>query len=246
MDMLMLTSAIIAALGGVMALAFRVVRLPMGKPSARPATTRKQAAKVDPREPTQVLLIHVTGEYKRHTQALREALDLRRARSDAEAFTRLLNERVLHMEAARKLGQFVQPTVGGRFRQWFDQARLDLMVDTVRREVAEVRHPAGQTQPLAGERAFSRFITWMRGGPEVGAPQELVVYHREQRQHARMAMTEARRIVRERRIADAQARLAVEQAYHLRMSRSLRRQVQGSDGADSFGVTDPTLTAILN
>ncbi|HEX8997600.1 MAG TPA: hypothetical protein VF812_16355 [Ktedonobacterales bacterium] len=245
MDMLILTSAMITALGGMLALAFRVVRLPSSKARTRPQATGKRTSKLNPNDPTQVLLAHVTDEHKRHTQALREALDLRRARNEAEALTRLLNERILHTEAARKLGAFVQPAVGGRFRQWLDQARLDLMVDTVRREVAEVRLPA-QTQPLTGERAFSRFITWMRGGPEVGAPQELVAYHRDQRQHYRLARAEARRIARERRTADAQTRLAAEQAYHLRVSRSLKRYGQTGDGADALGVTDPNLTAILN
>jgi hypothetical protein len=251
MDMLMLAGALIATLGGVMALAFRVVRLPLGKPGkpgARPVAIREQAVKGGPREPTHILLIHVTDEYKRHTMALREALDLRRSRNEAEALTRLLNERILHVEAARGLGQFIQPTIGGRVRQLFDQARLDWLMDTVRREVAEVRFPSTQTRPLAGERALSRLITWARGGPQVGAPHELATYHREQREHYRLAMIQARRLAHERRQSDALSRLAAEQAYHLRVSRDLKRQFQSApgDGADTYGATDPALTAVLN
>jgi hypothetical protein len=254
MDVLMLTGAMVAALGGMLALAFRVVRLPQGKASkagARPVAAREQVSKmekVNPRESTQVLLNHVTDEYKRHTVALREALDLRRSRNESEALTRLLNERIHQVEAARKLGQFVQPTVGGRLRQWIDQARLDLLVDTVHREVAEVRLPAAQTRPLAGERAFNRFVTWMRGGPQVGAPRDLELYHREQREHYRLAMAQAHRLVSERRLADAHTQLAHEQTYHLRASRALkgRFHLGSGDGSDAHGLTDPTLTAVLN
>jgi hypothetical protein len=251
MEMFMLAGALVATLGGVMALAFRVVRLPLGKsgkPGVRPVATREQAAKGGPREPTHVLLIHVTDEYKRHTMALREALDLRRSRNDAEALTRLLNERILRAEAARRLGEFVQPTLGGRLRQWLDQAWLDVLVDTVRREVAEVRFPTTQTRPLASERTLSRLITWARGGPATGAPHVLATYHREQREHYRLAMTQARRLANARRQSDARSCLAAEQAYHLRVSRDLKRQFQPGpgEGADTYGATDPALTAVLN
>ncbi|HEY7850526.1 MAG TPA: hypothetical protein VIC27_10710 [Ktedonobacterales bacterium] len=254
MDPIMLTGALIVALGGVMALAFRVVRLPLSKrgkashAGARPAITRDGAAKVGPREPAQALLIHVTDEYKRHTMALREALDLRRARNEAEALNRLLTERILHVEAARTLSQFIQPTLGGRVRQVIDQTRLDWLAESVRREVAEARFPTTQSRPLSGERALTRFITWARGGPQVGAPHELATYHRDQREHYRLAMTQARRFVREQRQADARSRLTSEQAYHLRASRELKRQLQSTPdaGSELFGATDPALTAILN
>ncbi len=248
MELFMLAGAVIAALGGVMTLAFRVVRLPVGKPAAHSATVRKQASKVSPREPAQVLLAHVTDEHKRHTLALREALDLRRARNEAEALHRLHFERILQVEAARKLGQFVQPTIGGRLRQWIDQARLDVLADSVRREVEAVRFPATQTRPLAGERALTRFITWARGGPQVGAAHELATYHRDQREHYRLAMAQARRMLREQRQSDALSRLAAEQTYHLRANRSLKLSLQSApgDAPDGSSMTDPALTAILN
>jgi hypothetical protein len=251
MEILMLAGALIAALGGMSALAVRVVRLPLGKrgrSGKRPVIAAGQATQVGAREPTNVLLIHVTNEYKRHTQALREALDLRRSRNEAEAFARLLNERILHVEAARTLGQFVAPTIGGRVRQWLDSARLDVLADTVRREVAEVRLPTGATRPLAGERALARFITWARGGPQTGAPHALATYHREQREHYRLAMSQARRLVREQRQDRARSFLATEQAHHLRANRDLKAQFQpGPDtDANTYGSTDPVLTAILN
>ena len=252
MEMFMLAGALVAALGGMSALAFRVVRLPLGKrgrSSKRTAVTSRQAMQVGPRsEPTQVLLIHVMNEYKRHTQALREALDLRRSRNDAEAFARLLNERILHVEGARTLSQFVEPTIGGRVRQWLDSARLDMLADTVRREVAEIRLPTGATRPLAGESALTRFITWARGGPQTGAPHALATYHREQREHYRLAMSQARRLVREQRQDRARSFLATEQAHHLRANRDLKRQFQPGPAAsaDAYGATDPALTAILN
>lgn len=254
MEILMLAGALVAALGGMSALAFRVVRLPLGKrgqpgkAGARPALGAGQAMPIGAREPTTILLIHVTNEYKRHTQALREALDLRRSRNEAEAFARLLNERILHVEAARTLSQFVAPTIGGRVRQWLDAARLDILADTVRREVAEVRLPTGATRPLAGEHALTRFITWARGGPQTGAPHALATYHREQREHYRLAMGQARRLLREQRQDRARSFLATEQAHHLRANRDLKRQFQpGPDtDANTYGATDPTLTAILN
>lgn len=241
MDMLMLAGALIATLGGVMALAFRVVRLPQG---LRTGPANKQVVKMNPREPAQVLLVHMTDEYKRHTVALREALDLRRARNEAEAMTRLLNERILHAEAARMLARFVQPTIGGRVLQWVEQTRLNVVADAVRREVAEARIPA-PSQPLTREGAFVRFTQWARGGPRTGAPEALVLYHRAQREHYRMEMARARRIVAKRRTADALPRLAAEQTYHLRAMRDLKRQTQPGDGPDGAGATDPTLTAIL-
>ncbi len=250
MEILMLAGALVAALGGMSALAFRVVRLPLGKrdrSGKRPVGASGQAMQVGPRsEPTNVLLIHVTNEYKRHTQALRDALDLRRSRNEAEAFARLLNERILHVEAARTLSQFVAPTIGGRVRQWLDSARLDVLADTVRREVAEVRLPTGATRPLAGERALTRFITWARGGPQTGAPHALATYHREQREHYRLAMSQARRLLREQRQDRARSFLATEQAHHLRANRDLKRQFQPGSDADTYGATDPTLAAILN
>ncbi|HZC04047.1 MAG TPA: hypothetical protein VE338_00245 [Ktedonobacterales bacterium] len=250
MEIFMLAGALVATLGGVMALAFRVVRLPKGKSGKAGART----AKAGSREPVQVLLNHVTDEHTRHTLALREALDLRRSRNEAEARARLLNERILHVEAARRLGQHVQPTIGGRVRQWLDQARLDILVDTVRREVADVRFGAVPTLPLAGERGLGRLITWARGGPKVGAAHDLALYHREQREHYRLAVIQARRLARDQRQADARSHLATEQAHHLRVSRDLKRRLQPDsgpnsglhDGADLYGATDPALTAILN
>jgi hypothetical protein len=244
MQYFMLASAIMAALGGVMALAFRVVRLPRGFQGKRGATSARTAAT---REPTQVLLNHVTNEYKRHTVALREAHNLRRARNEPEALFRLVNERIQHAEAARRLGQHVQPTLGGRVRQWIDQARLDVMADTVRREVAEVRLPT-QSRPLTQGRGLGRLITWARGGPQMGAPHELALYHRDQREHYRLAMVQARRFVREQKQAEARASLATEQTHHLRMSRALKgRFASGSAvGVSNDGVTDPSLSAILN
>ncbi|HEY8324120.1 MAG TPA: hypothetical protein VIG77_06480 [Ktedonobacterales bacterium] len=244
MQYFMLASAIMAALGGVMALAFRVVRLPRGSQGKRGATSARTATT---REPTQVLLNHVTNEYKRHTMALREAQNLRRARNEPEALFRLVNERIQHAEAARRLGQHVQPTLGGRVRQWIDQARLDVMADTVRREVAEVRLPT-QSRPLTQGRGLGRLITWARGGPQMGAPHELALYHRDQREHYRLAMVQARRFVREQKQAEARASLATEQTHHLRMSRALKgRFASGlADGVSNDGATDPALTAILN
>ncbi len=245
MDIFMLAGALVATLGGVMALAFRVVRLPKGNVGKAGA---RMAPKSGSREPTQVLLNHVTDEYKRHTMALREALDLRRARNETEARTRLLNERILHVEAARRLGQFVQPTVGGRVRQWIDQARLDLLVDTVRREVAGVRFPSAQTRPLTREGRVVRLITWARGGPRMGAAHDLALYHREQREHYRLAVVQARRLARERRQGDARSHIATEQAHHLRVSRDLRPRFEPISvaGPDLDGATDPALTAILS
>lgn len=245
MDMLMLTGIVIATIGGMLTLAFRVVRLPLGGQRARQTTNRAQPT-TGQREPTQILLNHVTDEYKRHSMALREAQNLRRARNELEAMSQLLNERIKHAEAARKLGRFVQPTFGGRVRQWLDQTRLDVLADTVRREVEEVRLPATPTRPLNGERAFTRFVTWARGGPQTGAPQELVAYHRNQREHYRMAMVHARRFLREGRQADALTRLVAEQSHHLRVTRDLKRQFQPGDGPDGAGATDPALSAILN
>ena len=244
MEYFMLASAVMAALGGVMALAFRVVRLPQGNPGKRSATSARRAAT---REPTQVLLNHVTDEYKRHTVALREAQNLRRARNETEALFRLVNERIQHAEAARRLGQHVQPTLGGRVRQWLDQARLDLLADTVRREVAETRLPT-QSRPLTQGNGFSRLITWARGGPQDGAPYELELYHRDQREHYRLAMVQARRFVREQRAAEARASLATEQAHHLRLTRALKGRFSLGlrDLPLDEGATDPALTAILN
>jgi Cu2+-containing amine oxidase len=179
--------------------------------------------------------------------ALREAQNLRRARNEPEALFRLVNERIQHAEAARRLGQHVQPTLGGRVRQWIDQARLDVMADTVRREVAEVRLPT-QSRPLTQGRGLGRLITWARGGPQMGAPHELALYHRDQREHYRLAMVQARRFVREQKQAEARASLATEQTHHLRMSRALKgRFASGlADGVSNDGATDPALTAILN
>ncbi|HEX8728748.1 MAG TPA: hypothetical protein VF739_09015 [Ktedonobacterales bacterium] len=244
MQYFMLASALMAALGGVMALAFRVVRLPRGSQGKRGATSARTATT---REPTQILLNHVTDEYKRHTLALREAQNLRRARDEANALFRLVNERIQHAEAARRLGQHVQPTLGGRVRQWIDQTRLDVMVDNVRREVAEVRLPT-QSRPLTQDRGLGRLITWVRGGPQIGAPHELALYHRDQREHYRLAMIQARRFVREQKQAEAGSVLSMEQAHHLRMSRALKGRFAagGTDGVLNDGATDPSLTAILN
>lgn len=227
MEMLMLPVALVAALGGMFALAFRVVRLPLGKRGARPAATRKQVAKrVDPREPTQALLIHMTEEYKRHTRALRDARDLRRSRSEAEAFSRLLDERIFAVEAARTLGRFAQPSFVGRMFHWADLARLDVLADTVRRENADFRMPSGRTRPLAGERGVSRWITWARGGPQAGAAFVLEQFHYDQRDHFRRHMAEARRLVRERRHAEALMRLANEQSRCVRAVHDLKSDLQ--------------------
>lgn len=244
MQYFMLASAIMAALGGMMALAFRVVRLPQRSQGKRGATSARRATT---HEPTQVLLNHVTDEYKRHTMALREAQDLRRARNEADALFRLVNERIQHAEAARRLGQHVLPSLGGRVRQWIDQARLDVMADTVRREVAEVRLPT-QSRPLTQDRGLGRLITWARGGPQMGAPHELVLYHRDQREHYRLAKVQARRFVRDQKQAEARAILAMEQTHHLRMSRALKGRFAPGlvDGVSNDGVTDPGLTAFLN
>lgn len=227
MEMLMLPVAVIATLGGMFALAFRVVRLPLGQRSARPAVTRKQAEKkVDPREPTQALLIHMTNEYERHTRALRDARDLRRSRSEAEAFSRLLNERIFAIEAARKLGRLMQPSFVGRVLRVYDLARLDLLADAVRRENAEFRMPSAHTRPLAGERGMTRWITRARGGSETDATYLLERYHHDERGHFRRHMAEARRLVRERRQAEAMTHLMNEQSRCERAVHNLKRDLQ--------------------
>lgn len=234
MELFILPVALVAALGGMFALAFRVVRLPLGKRSARPAATRKQVAKkVDPREPTQALLIHMTDEYKRHTQALRDARDLRRSRSEAEAFSRLLDERVFAIEAARKLGRLMQPSFIGRMLRVYDLARLDWLADAVRRENADFRMPSAHTRPLAGERGVSRWITWARGGPQTGAAYLLERYHHDQRGFYRRRMAEVRRLVREQRTAEALTYLMNEQSHCERVVHNLKSDLQSlvTDGS---------------
>lgn len=232
MPWIMLPVALIAALGGVFALAFRVVRPPSGKRSARPATTGAQARKSAPREPTQALLNHMTDEYKRHTRAFREARDLRRARNEAEARVRLLRERITVMDVARSLGRWIPPTLGGRVRQWIDQTRLEFAADTVRREVAEARMPSIHSRSLAGERVVSRVITWARGGPQTGAAHLLVEYHRRQRDYYRYRMAEARRIARAGNVADAQAAFGAEQMELVRTSQTLKSDLRALDGGN--------------
>ncbi len=180
--------------------------------------------------------------------ALREALGLRRSGNEGEALDRLLRERIQHVDAARRLGQFVQPGIGGRVRQWYDQARLDLLADSTRREVAEARIPSGSTRPLSREGALSRLATWARGGPRGGAAPEVARDHRAQRERYRRAKAQARRYVRAQRQAEALAHLASEQAHHLRASRDLKRQFQPASvaDADDYCPTDPAQTVILN
>lgn len=229
MPWIMLPVALIATLGGMFALAFRVVRPPSGKRGARPATTGAKARKSAAREPTQALLDHMTDEYKRHTRAFRKARDLRRARNEIEARSRLLRERIDLIDIARPLGRWTQPTFGGRVRQWIDQTRLELLADTVRREVAEARVPSVNSRPLTGERVVSRVITWARGGPQTGAAHLLVEYHRERRDHYRDERTEARRIAREGNVQAAQAAFANEQMALVRTSQALKRDLQALD-----------------
>ncbi|MDE3230465.1 MAG: hypothetical protein KGO05_11335 [Chloroflexota bacterium] len=239
MPWIVLPVALIATLGGLFALAFRVVPAPSGKRGARPATTGAKARKSAPREPTQALLDHMTDEYKRHTLALREARDLRRARSEAEALARLLRERVTVMETARSLGRWTQPAFGGRVRQWIDQTRLELMIDTVRREVAEAHMPSVRSQPLAGERVVSRVITWARGGPQTGAAHMLVEYHRQQRGHYRRELTAARRIAQAGDMQAAQRAFDAEQMELVRMSQTLKSDLLAL-GGDNRPPAPPT------
>jgi hypothetical protein len=219
MPILTLLGAMVFALAGAATLAFRVVRVPQSNAATRnPASSRSPRANAG--QSTAALQKHMTDEFQRHTIGLREALNLRRARNEPEAQTRLLNERVRHAVAARDLARFIRPTSGGRLRKWMDQAWLDMYVDRVRREVAAIRVP-NHTRPLAGEGALRRMITWIQGGPRAGYASDLVSYHRIQRAHYRMAMAQARKLARENRQDEAQTRLWNEQDFHMRVEREL-------------------------
>lgn len=221
MPILTLLGAITIALAGAATLALRVVRVPRGRSPAGSRTSRTDA-RLDVSQPANALVKSLEDELQRHTLGLREALNLRRARNEPEAQTRLLNARVRHAVAARDLGRLIRPTSGGRLRRWMDQAWLDMYVDRVRREVSAVRVPS-QTRPLTGERAVRRLVTWVAGGPRVGFAADLVVYHRAQRAHARMALAQARRLASANRQDEARTQLWNEQDYHLRAERELGR-----------------------
>ena len=111
-------------------------------------------------------------------------------------------------------------------RQLFDQARLDWLADTVRRENTEFRLPSARTRSLAGERAVSRWITWARGGPETGAAYLLERYHADQRDHYRRHMAAARRLAREQRTAEALTYLVNEQSHCERSIHDLKSDLQ--------------------
>ena len=238
----MLLGVFAITLAGAATLAFRVVRVP-----ERKATNRGQAAaataRMDPRQPAMALHAGMADEYRHHTVALREALNLRRARNETEAQTRLLNERVRHAMAARDLSRFIRPAVGGRLRRWIDQAWLDMYVDRVRREVAEVRMPS-QTRPLSGESMLGRLITWAQGGPRAGYAHDLVEYHRAQRTHYRLAMAHAKRLAQQGKQDEAGARLADERDFHLRMARELGRMSGVGGATGPLTLTDPELPAV--
>jgi hypothetical protein len=235
----MLLSVIAITLAGAATLAFRVVRVPESK-AAKRGQAAAATARMDPRQPAMALHASMADEYRHHTMGLREALNLRRARNEAEAQTRLLNERVRHAMAARDLSRLIRPTVGGRLRRWVDQAWLDVYVDRVRREVAEVRMPS-QTRPLSGESTLGRLITWAQGGPRAGYAHDLAEYHRAQRTHYRLAVAQAKRLAQEGKQDEAGARLADERDFHLRMARELGR-LSGVGGATGpLTLTDPEL-----
>lgn len=239
MEIMALLGAVTIALAGAATLAFRVVRVP----GRKAVHTARQALRMDPRQPADALHKSMAREYQRHSVALREALNLRRARNESEAQTRLLNERVRHAVAARDLGRFTRPAVGGRLRRWMDQAWLDVYVDRVRREVAEVRVP-GQSRPLSGEPALRQLITWIQGGPRSGYAHDLVEYHRLHREHYRLATAQARQIAQEGAEDEAQTRLAAEQAYHLRAARELGRTFGLGGSTGPLSLTDPELAAV--
>ncbi|HEX9036924.1 MAG TPA: hypothetical protein VF808_08015 [Ktedonobacterales bacterium] len=218
MPILTLLGVMTIALASAATLALRVVRVPRGRGMRAPAG--RQPARMDTSKPATALVAHLEDELQRHTMGLREALNLRRARNEPEAQTRLLNARVRHAVAARALGRVIHPTAGGRLRRWMDQAWLDMYVDRVRREVGAVRVP-GQTRPLAGEPALRRLVTWITGGPRAGYASDLVDYHRAQRAHARMALVQARRLVQANRQDEAQTQLWNEQDFHMRAEREL-------------------------
>ena len=224
MPFLTLLGAITLALAGAATLAFRVVRVPRGRSTRAPAGNRipRKETRLDVSQPANALVKVLEDELQRHTLGLREALNLRRARNEAEAQTRLLNARVRHAVAARNLGRVIRPTSGLRLLRWMDQTWLEMYVERVRREVAAVRVP-GQTRPLTGDPALRRLVTWVMGGPRVGFAADLVEYHRAQRAHARMALAQARRLATAQRQDEAQTQLWNEQAYHMRAERELGR-----------------------
>jgi hypothetical protein len=221
MPILTLLGVIAVTLAGAATLAFRVVRVPGN------GATRDAAPRVSANHPAAMLLNKMSAEYQRHTIALREALNLRRARNEAEAQTRLLNERVRHAVAARDLARIARPASGWLVIRLWDQAALDRYVDRVRREVATVRVP-GQTRPLTREGALRRAMTWALGGPRVGFASDLVEYHRGQREHYRLAMTNARRLTRAGSASEAQTQLWNEQDFHMRSAQEL---------GEMFGIT---------
>lgn len=239
MEILTLIGATVVVLVSGATLAFRVVRTP-GRKTARPAP---QTPRMDPRKPADALHKSMTREYQRHTMALRVALDLRRARNESEALNRLLAERVLHAVAARDLGRFIRPVLGVQMLKFVDRARLDVYADRVRREVTDFRAP-GLTRPLARGSVVSQLITWIKGGPRAGYAHDLVEYHRDQREHYRLAMAQARQIVLEGAEDEAQTRLVAEQAYHLRAARALGRALGLGGSTGPLGLTDPELTAV--
>ncbi len=235
MPILTLLGAMAFALASAATLAFRVVRVPRSNAATR-GPAGSQTTRMDASSSTAALLKHMADEYQRHTSGLRVAMNLRRARNETEAQTRLLNERVRHAVAARHLARFIRPTTGGRLRVWMDQAWLDRYVDRVRHEVNAVRVP-GQTRPLTSERALRRIITWIQGGPRTGYASDLVAYHRLQREHYRLAMAQARRLARENRRDEAQTQLGHEKDYHQRVERDLGEQ---------FGLATPPSAASPN
>lgn len=247
MEILTLLGAITIALASAATLAFRVVRVPRGRGTRAPAgrtgsRSPRMAAHLDANQPALALVKHLEDELRRHTAGLREAHNLRRARNEAEAQTRLLNARVRHAVAARDLGRVIRPTTGGRLRRWMDQAWLDMYVDRVRREVAAVRVP-GQTRPLNSERTLRRLVTWVTGGPRVGFAADLVEYHRAQRAHARMALAQARQLAIANRQDEAQTQLWHEQDYHVRAERELGRMVAPVASTPSLSDSGPLAAA---
>lgn len=182
----------------------------------------------------------MAAEHQRHTIALREALNLRRARNDHEAQTRLLNERVRHAVAARDLARRIRPSSGGLLRRWASQAWLDIYVERVRREVGAVRVP-GQTQPLTRESALRRIVVWAQGGPRVGYASDLVEYHRSQRAHYRLAKVSATRLARNGRHDEAMTQFWNEQDFHMRSAHDLGEMF----GAESRPGPSPLATRPL-
>lgn len=244
MPFLTVVGALVFALAGAATLAFRVVKAPTPRRVQKGAQSRAVAPQLSATHPAAILLRLMTDEYQRHTRELRVALSLRRKRAEAQAQTRLLNERLRHALAARDLGHYLAPK-GFLYipQRMLTLGDLNAFVERVRQEARATR-VTSFSAPLRREGALRRFVIFVTGGDRDGFASQLVAYHRAQRDYYREAVRDARLLAESGRAKEALTELENEQMFHMRIANELGELLGIRTPSETRALTAPRLTTL--